>query len=86
MSLIKIVSDVERVGKSPAGRPALRLCDLVAESVLRRFGRRLTQLYRAVDWGDDPRPRWQRINWPLIVFLTGWTAFMAAAAYVGAVR
>ena len=50
MALHRIVSGGERVGKSPAGGPAPRFTDLRAEGVIRRSGRRLAELYHAVDW------------------------------------
>lgn len=46
----QVVSGGERVGKSPAGRPAPRFTDLRAEGVIRRSGRCLAEFYRAVDW------------------------------------
>jgi hypothetical protein len=47
----KIVPGGERVGKSPAGGPALRVSVDRPPSVLRRSGRRPAEFFHAIDWG-----------------------------------
>lgn len=51
MSAHKIVSDGERVGTIPVSAPAYRVNVDRPGSVLRRCGRRLTEFYRAIDFG-----------------------------------
>lgn len=38
---------------------------------------------RTVQWGDDPRPWWRRIDWRLAAFIVGYVTVLALAAHVG---
>ncbi len=73
MTLYKIVSSGERVGKSLASGPALRANEIRPRSVTRRSDRRSTPILRRC---------WDAVDFGYIGFLVAYSATVAAALHV----
>lgn len=40
----------------------------------------------SVQWGDDNRSAWRRIDWKLCAFLVGWSVVFGLFVYIGLER